>query len=235
MTEAASVAYVFPGQASQEVGMGLELYDKYEVARRVFNNADEILGFSISNLCFNGPEEELVKTVNVQPAIVACSIACYETARNHKSNFTRPSHLAGHSLGEYTALIVAESLDFEDALRLVRERGRLMYEAGLKNPGGMLAIIAAEISAVEELCSMSGCNISNINCPGQIVISGTNEALEVAKNLAKERHIRRVIPLKVSGAFHSYLMQPILDEFRQLIENTGFRKPVYPVISNVTG
>jgi len=234
MTEAASVAYVFPGQASQDVGMGLEFYNKYEVARRVFDLVDTVLGFSISDLCFNGPEEELVKTVNVQPAIVACSIACYEVARNHKINFPPPSFLAGHSLGEYTALIVAESLDYEDALRLVRERGRLMYEAGLRYPGGMLAIIATEISTVEELCTMSGCNISNINCPGQIVVSGSDEALEKAKTLAKEQHIRRVIPLKVSGAFHSYLMQPILDEFRQLIGNTSFRKPVYPVISNVT-
>jgi [acyl-carrier-protein] S-malonyltransferase len=234
MTEAAKVAYVFPGQASQEVGMGFNLYQSFSVARKIFDQADAVLGFSLSQLCFNGPEDELVKTVNVQPAIVASSIACLTVAQQHDDCLGIPLFVAGHSLGEYTALVAAGALNFSDALKLVRERGRLMYEAGQRNKGGMLAIIGTELRLVEEICLYSGCEISNINCPGQIVISGTIDALTEAGKLARDKKIRRVIPLKVSGAFHSYLMEPIIAEFQQLIFDLPLCTPICPVIANVT-
>ncbi len=234
MTGAAKVAYVFPGQASQEVGMGSDLYQRFPIARSIFNQADDVLGFSLSQLCFNGPEDELVKTVNVQPAIVANSIACLKVAQQYYIGLNTPSFVAGHSLGEYTALVATGVLEFGDALKLVRERGRLMYEAGQRSKGGMLAIIGTDLGLVEEICTYSGCSISNVNCPGQIVISGDIDALTEASKLAKERKVRRVIPLKVSGAFHSALMEPIIDEFQQLILNFPFSTPNYPVIANVT-
>ncbi len=234
MTGTAMVSYVFPGQASQEVGMGLELYQGYPLAREIINEADDVLGFSLSNLCFNGPEDELTKTVNVQPAILANSIACLKVAQQDDIGLCAPSFMAGHSLGEYTALVAAEALEFSDALKLVRERGRLMYEVGQRRPGGMIAIIGSKLKLVEEICLSSGCKISNENCPGQIVISGSLDALSKARILAKEKGIRHIIPLKVSGAFHSTLMEPILAEFKQLISDFTFYPPNCPIISNVT-
>jgi len=234
MTGTAMVAYVFPGQASQEVGMGLDLYQDYPLAREVFNEADDVLGFSLSSLCFTGPEDELTKTVNVQPAILANSIACLKVVQQTDIALCAPSFVAGHSLGEYTALVAAGALEFSDALKLVRERGRLMYEVGQRSPGGMLAIIGSELKLVEEICLSSGCNISNENCPGQIVISGDVDTLNEARILAKEKGIRRIIPLKVSGAFHSKLIEPILAEFQQLLSKFTFYTPRCPVISNVT-
>lgn len=234
MTDTAMICYVFPGQASQEVGMGLDLYQNYPLAREIFNQADDVLGFSLSSLCFTGPEEELTKTINVQPAIVANGIACLKVALQSDIGLCDPSFVAGHSLGEYTALVAVGALEFSDALKLVRERGRLMYEAGRRSPGGMLAIIGSELKLVEEICSGSRCNISNKNCPGQIVISGAMDSLNEARILAKEKGVRRIIPLKVSGAFHSSLMEPILTEFQQLLANFTFYTPSCPIISNVT-
>jgi [acyl-carrier-protein] S-malonyltransferase len=234
MTDAAMISYVFPGQASQEVGMGLDLYQDYPLAREIFDQADDVLGYSLSSLCFAGPEDELTKTVNVQPAIVAHSIACLKVVQQCDIGLCAPSFMAGHSLGEYTALVAAGALEFGDALKLVRGRGRLMYEAGKRKPGGMLAIIGSELKLVAEICSSSGCNISNDNCPGQIVISGAMDALNEARILAKEKGIRHIIPLKVSGAFHSTLMEPILTEFQQLLSNFTFHTPSCPIISNVT-
>jgi len=234
MTDTAMVSYVFPGQASQEVGMGLDLYQEYSSAREVFSQADDVLGFSLSKLCFAGPEDELTKTINVQPAIVTTSIACLKVAQQLDISLDAPSFMAGHSLGEYSALVAAGALEFIDALKLVRERGRLMYEVGEKVQGGMLAIIGSELKLVQEICSSSGCNVSNENCPGQIVISGSLNALNEARVLAKEKGVRRVIPLKVSGAFHSTLMEPIIAEFKQLISKITFVTPNCPIISNVT-
>ncbi len=149
MTGTAIVSYVFPGQASQEVGMGLELYQNYPLAREIIDKADDVLGFSLSSLCFDGPEDELTKTVNVQPAILTNSIACLKVAQQEGVGLCTPSFMAGHSLGEYTALVAAGSLEFSDAVKLVRERGRLMYEVGQRNPGGMLAIIGTELKLVK--------------------------------------------------------------------------------------
>ena len=235
MAELPEVAYVFPGQGSQSTGMGLDLYNSYPSAKEVFDGADASLGFSLSRLCFEGPEEELTKTHNVQPAILVVSIACLKALEEATvANFPSPTFVAGHSLGEYTALVAAGALGLTDAVLLVRERGRLMYEAGLKNPGSMLAVIGLDEETVRDISSHSGAEISNINCPGQIVISGAAQALAEADKLAKARGARVLIPLKVSGAFHSALMEPVLAEFSKIVSTVRFRTPAIPVISNVT-
>lgn len=215
--------------------MGLDLYQSYPSAREVFDQADACLGFPLSRLCFEGPEEELTKTHNVQPAILVVSIACLRAAREGGvADFPVPAFVAGHSLGEYTALVAAGALDLADAVVLVRERGRLMYEAGLKNPGAMLAIIGLDEEAVREVCGQSGTEISNVNCPGQIVVSGASQALAEANRLAKTKGARALIPLKVSGAFHSALMDPVINEFSELVSRVRLGPPRIPVISNVT-
>jgi [acyl-carrier-protein] S-malonyltransferase len=215
--------------------MGLDLYSTYSSARKVFDEADASLGFSLSRLCFEGPEEELTKTHNVQPAILTVSIACLKALETAAvANFPSPAFLAGHSLGEYTALVVAGALDLADAVVLVRERGRLMYEAGLKNPGSMLAAIGLDEDTVKGICAQTGTEISNVNCPGQIVISGAVQALSEADRLGRTRGARAMIPLRVSGAFHSALMGPIIAEFSKIVSNVRLRSPSVPVISNVT-
>lgn len=235
MAALSSVAYVFPGQGSQSVGMGLDLYDRYPSARAVFDEADLSLGFSLSRLCFEGPGDELTKTHNVQPAILVVSIACLRALEEAAMpDLPKPAFVAGHSLGEYTALVVADVLDLSDAVMLVRERGRLMYEAGLKNPGSMLAVIGLGEDTVSEICTRSRTEISNINCPGQIVLSGPADALTEADKLARASGARAIIPLKVSGAFHSVLMEPVIAEFSEIVQSFSFREPVIPVVSNVT-
>jgi [acyl-carrier-protein] S-malonyltransferase len=235
MAELSKAAYVFPGQGSQGTGMGLDLYKTYPSAKEVFDEADASLGFSISRLCFEGSEEELTKTHNVQPAILVVSVACLKALEEAViDNFPSPTFVAGHSLGEYTALVAAGALGLAQAVLLVRERGRLMYEAGLKNPGSMLAVIGLDEQTVKDVCLQTGTEISNINCPGQIVVSGAAQALAEANKLAKTRGARALIPLKVSGAFHSALMEPIIAEFSKIVSNVRFRPPIIPVISNVT-
>ena len=201
------IAFVFPGQGSQYVGMGRDLYEAYPEARAIFDQADEILGFPLSELCFEGPAEKLNDTINTQPAIFTMSVACLRALNPSLS--LDPLFVAGHSLGEYTALVAAEALTFADGLKLVRERGRLMKEAGKKNPGGMAAIIGLDARTVERICQEAfGVQIANYNSPGQIVISGHREALERAMELAREQGAKRVIPLAVSIAAHSLLMRP---------------------------
>ena len=235
MAELPKAGYVFPGQGSQSTGMGLDLHNTYASAREVFDEADATLGFSLSRLCFEGPEEELTKTHNVQPAILVVSIACLKALETAAiADFPLPVSLAGHSLGEYTALVAAGALGLADAVLLVRERGRLMYEAGLKNPGSMLAVIGLDEEAVKDVCLQTGTEISNVNCPGQIVISGAVQALAEANRLGKTKGARAMIPLKVSGAFHSALMEPIIAEFGRIVANVRFRSPDIPVICNVT-
>ena len=228
-------AYVFPGQGSQRVGMGLDLYVHYSSARDVFDEVDETLGFPLSRLCFEGPEEDLTQTINVQPAILTVSIACLRAAQEVSgSGLPSPAFVAGHSLGEYTALVVAGVLGLPDAVRLVRERGRLMNEAGQRKPGGMLAVVGLDEETTRGICLSVGTEISNINSPGQIVISGAVDKLAEARRLAETGGARRVIPLKVSGAFHSPLMEPALEGLRNAISGFTFRKPSAPVVANVT-
>jgi [acyl-carrier-protein] S-malonyltransferase len=230
-----NIAFIFPGQGSQAIGMGKNLYDHYEVARNLFDDADKILNFPLSKLCFEGPEEELTKTINVQPAIFVTSLACFEVTRLLlKNKFNPPNFVAGHSLGEYAALVIAGVMDFKDALLLLRERGRLMNEAGEKNPGGMLALIGATEEKAEIVCQKSSSEISNINSPGQIIISGNNDSLQKARPLCEEEGIRRIIPLKVSGAFHSRWLKSASDRLLTIIDNYTFNDAKIPVVSNIT-
>jgi len=226
-------AHVFPGQGSQSVGMGHKLYQSSPKAKEVFEEADEALQFSISRLCFEGPEEELRQTINAQPAIMTVSIACLRAASqvNHSAS---PAFVAGHSLGEYTALVAANVLSFTDAIRLVRERGRLMQKAGEIKPGGMAAVIGLDEAALREICRESGAEIANFNCSVQIVISGSKEALARAMDLAEARGARRVISLHVSGAFHSTLMQPTIEGMSEAISQIDFRTPKVPIVVNST-
>ncbi len=227
------LAFVFPGQGSQFVGMAKDLVEAYPEARAVFEQADRTLDFSLAQLCFDGPEATLTDTINAQPALVTHSIAVLRVLQSLKPD-AMPAYVAGHSLGEYSALVAADAVDFADTVKLVRERGRLMKEAGEKNPGAMASVLNMDESALEGVCSEAGAQIANYNNPGQLVISGTKQAIERAGALAKERGARRVIPLAVSIAAHSSLMEPAAREFAKAVDKTPMRAPRVPVISNVT-
>ena len=229
------VAWVFPGQGSQSVGMGRDLYDNFDSARAIFDQADDALGFPLSRLCFEGPEDELRQTINAQPALVATSFACLQAARSLGGNsLPAPAFVAGHSLGEYTALAVAGVFDFATAVRLARERGRLMHEAGQARPGSMAAIIGLDEALLAEVCRQTDTCMANINCPGQIVISGATANITRAMDMAKTKGASRAIPLQVSGAFHSPLMQPAVDGMARFISSISFQEPAIPVIGNTT-
>jgi [acyl-carrier-protein] S-malonyltransferase len=229
------VAWVFPGQGSQSVGMCRDLYDGVKSAREVFEQADKALGFSLSGLCFQGPEEELRQTINAQPALVTAGYACLQAAKEITGNkFPSPAFLAGHSLGEYTALAAAGVFDFPTAVRLARERGRLMHEAGQQRPGAMAAIIGLDEAKLAEVCKASDTVMANINSPGQIAISGAAEKIKQAMELALAAGAGRAIPLQVSGAFHSPLMRPAVEGMTKFLDSTHFKTPSIPVIGNVT-
>jgi len=234
LPQAMKTAHVFPGQGSQSVGMGLDLYQNYDSAKAVFEQADKALGFPLSRLCFEGPEEELTKTVNAQPAIVTVSFACLEASRSLNGALPPAAFVAGHSLGEYTALAAAGVLDFATTVYLARERGRLMHEAGQLTPGGMAAIIGLDEAPLAEVCQQTGTTIANLNCPGQIVISGAKDELSQAVELVKGRGAHRAIPLQVSGAFHTPLMQPAVDGMAEIIATLNFNNPTMPIVGNTT-
>ena len=203
------VAWVFPGQGSQTVGMVRDLYDNISAAKDIIERADAALGLPLSKIMFEGPEEELTKTINAQPALVTASFACLEAAQEVSGkSLPKPAFVAGHSLGEYTALVVAGVFDFETAVRLARERGRLMHEAGQASPGSMAAIIGLEEDKIAKICQDSGTVMANVNSPGQIVISGATDKIAKAMEMATTAGAKRAIQLQVSGAFHSPLMKP---------------------------
>ncbi len=233
--EQEKVAFVFPGQGAQEVGMGLDVYVHYASSREIFDQADKALGFQLSRLCFEGPDDELIQTVNVQPALLVVSIAYLRAIQEaSEGHFPAPAFVAGHSLGEYSALVATGVLSLADGVRLVRERGRLMHEAGRRKPGGMVAIIGVDQSIVEEICLFTGTEIANINSPGQIVISGSEDNLAKARRLAQVKGSRRIVPLKVSGAFHSSLMEPAIPGLKDAISRFTFNLTSAPIVSNVT-
>ena len=235
MSDIKKVAYVFPGQGAQVVGMGKDLYDSFDSVKKLFKQADDAVGFPLSKIFFEGPEEELRKTSNAQPALVAVSIACLQTAQEVAgTNLPASSFMAGHSLGEYTALCAAGAIDFSTAVFLAKERGRLMYEAGLKTPGGMMAMIGIEEAVLAEICRETGTVIANINSLGQLVISGATENITKAGEMAKAKGASRAIPLQVSGAFHSPLMQPAVEGMTPILSKVTFKDPSIPIIANVT-
>ncbi len=231
-----NLAWVFPGQGSQAVGMGRDLYERFDAARDIFDAADHALGFSLSRLCFEGPEEQLLQTINTQPAIVTTSIACFAAAYGRLDVVDgAPAYVAGHSLGEYSALIAAGALPFEAGVMLVRERGRLMQAAGERNPGTLAAILGADDSVIEEICQETGAEICNINGAGQIVIGGPRDAVLRAMDLAKARGAAKVIQPNVSGAFHSSLMRPAADGMRRALLDAPLSDPRIPIIGNCDG
>jgi [acyl-carrier-protein] S-malonyltransferase len=235
LVKKAKVAYIFPGQGSQAVGMGLHLYTQFSSARDVFDEVDRTLGFALSRLCFEGPEDELTQTINVQPAVLTVSIACLKAAEEIiGSSLPLPYIVAGHSLGEYTALVVAGALSLPEAVRLVRERGRLMNEAAGARHGGMVAVLGLDEKTVGDICISADTEISNINCPGQVVVSGAEEKLTEFKRLAEIKGARRTIRLKVNGAFHSRLMRPAAEGLKRAISEANFGEPLVPVTANVT-
>lgn len=232
-----NIAFVFPGQGSQSVGMGKELYDNYPVAKAVFDEADKALGFSITDMCFNGPEEELRKTFNTQPAILTMSIACF---RILQEKGVMPSVVAGHSLGEYSALVAAGALTFTDAVQLVRKRGQFMQEAVPLGEGSMAAVMGMERSEVIRICQQAQAEVGavqavNFNCPGQIVIAGTTAAVDKAIELLKAAGAKRAIPLPVSAPFHSTLLKPAAVRLAGELEKIIVSDAQIPVVANVNG
>ncbi|MFC1709169.1 ACP S-malonyltransferase [Candidatus Omnitrophota bacterium] len=233
------LAYIFPGQGAQFVGMGKDLYENFSSSKNIFEKADKKLGFSISDLCFNGPQEKLTSTENAQPAILTVSIAALEALKEYAANTSCPLKLepgftGGLSLGEYSALVAAESLSFEDVLQLVRKRGQFMEEAAKNNPGKMLSIIGLPKEVVEEICRQSSCEIANLNSPGQIVISGRIADIDKAMDMAKAKGAKRAIMLDVSGAFHCSLMKEAEAKLTEEIRKLTFKQPKLPIVSNVT-
>jgi len=252
------VAFLFPGQGSQAVGMGADIFAASPAAKRVFEAVDEALGFPLSTLCFQGPEETLRKTINAQPAIVTVSLAylaAFQEALSPTafswSSPLSPDFTAGHSVGEFASLVIAGALDLKNTILLVRERGRLMDIEEVACPGSMAAIIGMEAEPLQEICQevtqqlatedakrahpgQGQVMIANYNAPGQIVISGEQRALEQAIVLAKTRGAKKIFPLSVSGAFHSPVMYPAVDRMVQALATVPLQTPLLPIISNIT-
>lgn len=227
-------ALIFPGQGAQYVGMGRDLYERYPAAKVIYEKANNILGFDISKICFEGPKEELTRTDICQPAILITSIAALRSLESNLPSPLSPKAVLGLSLGEYTALVCAGSLTFEDGLYLVRKRGEFMEEAARQNPGTMASVIGFSLEETRKICEETGIQIANLNSPGQIVISGAKEKVEAASALAKERGAKRIIPLDVSGAFHSDLMELAANKLKNEIDKMNVSAPTIKVISNVT-
>ncbi len=229
------IAFVFPGQGSQSVGMGKDLYDLYPEVRDAYDTADSLLGMALSKLCFDGPEEELRLTVNTQPALFTTSVACL---RMLQKNGVTPDVCAGHSIGEYAALVAAGALPFEQGLKLVKQRAELMQKAAGDHPGTMAAVIGLDADAVRAVCEKAAnagiVDVANYNSPGQVVISGEVKAVEAASEYAREAGAKRVLPLNVSGAFHSRLMQTAADELRAALKESDISDAAIPVVANVT-
>lgn len=253
------LAFLFPGQGSQAVGMGADVAEQYSDAADVYEAADSALGFSLSGLCFHGPEETLKQTINAQPAIVCTSLALLAALQQEASKADpyrkgwispiRPNFVAGHSVGEYSAFVASGALTLSQAIQVVRERGRLMHAQGETCPGSMAAIIGLDEQVLDKICAdisslfpvQMGAHpgygkvaVANLNCPGQTVISGAEEALAKAMTAAKEQGARLVKPLAVSGAFHSPVMQPACSELDIYLEEYQFANPQIPIISNIT-
>jgi [acyl-carrier-protein] S-malonyltransferase len=226
------IAFCFPGQGSQDVGMGRALAERFPAARAVYDEASEAVGFDVASLCFEGTIEELTRTELQQPALVATSLACLRAV---ETLGITPDYVIGHSVGEYSALAAAEALTSRDAVTLVRERGEAMAEAALEHPGAMAAVLGLEDAVVEELCAgIDGVWPANYNCPGQVVVSGENAAVDRLLEQAASLGARKTVKLRVSGAFHSPLVARAADRLRPALASVSFHDPAPPFMSTVT-
>ena len=230
-------AFIFPGQGSQQIGMGSGLASAFPIARKVYDQADSLLGFSLSDLAWNGPVEDLNDTINTQPALMVHSIAALQVIKDKLSGF-KPRMVAGHSMGELSAIVASESIPFKDALNLVRKRGIFMKLAGDQNPGGMAAILGLDLLTVEDICNEVSdeddiVQVANDNCPGQVVISGARRALEKSLQLAEKSGAKRAIKLAVSIAAHSPLMTLAQSAFNEAVDEAPISDPKVSIIGNV--
>ncbi len=230
------IAYIFPGQGSQTVGMGKDLYDNFPAARRIFEEADDALGFKLSEMCFAGMAEDLALTANTQPAILTVSIAAFRAMENE--GFPAPNYVAGHSLGEYSALVAANAISFSDAVITVRKRGTYMQEAVAVGTGAMAAILGLDLKTIEDACREAAdgqvCSPANINSPSQVVIAGNAEAIDRAIELLKERGAKRAIKLNVSAPFHCELMLPAQRRLATDLREINFSDLSVPIVENVS-
>jgi len=226
-----NIAYIFPGQGAQYIGMGNSLYDNSDKAREVFDMAKSVLGFDIAKLCFEGPQELLSTTSNSQPAILTVSVATLRALQ--AAHNSAPVYVAGLSLGEYSALVAADAMDFKDAVRLIRLRGQFMEEASKQNPGKMITILGLNDQSVEDLCKQTDCEVANLNCPGQIVVSCKIEKVNDLMELAQTKGAKKCILLDVSGPFHSKFMSQAARKLKAELEKVPISPPKVPIISNV--
>jgi [acyl-carrier-protein] S-malonyltransferase len=230
------LAYIFPGQGSQTVGMGKDLFDNFPSARMVFEEADEALGFSLSKMCFEGTTEDLALTANTQPAILTCSIAAFRAMESE--GFSNPDYVAGHSLGEYSALVAANAISFKDAVQTVRKRGTYMQEAVPIGVGAMAAILGADLETIEKVCAEVAngqiCSPANINSPNQIVIAGNADSIDRACELLKERGAKRAIKLNVSAPFHCALMMSAQEKLHEDLLKLEYNDLRFPIVENIS-
>lgn len=230
------IAYLFPGQGSQYIGMGKDLYEQFPEARQIMDQATKALDFNLLDACFKEDTGMLAKTRYCQPAIFVVSMAAYEVLKKHpKSPKVQPKFMAGLSLGEATALCASGAISFEEGVRFVRDRGLFMDEASEARPGMMAAVLGMELDKVEQICTEAGAEIGNLNAPGQVVISGYKENVESAMEKLKAAGARRVIPLDVSGGFHSSCMNSACSKIEKALQGVALRSPSVPVVTNLTG